>query len=209
MKDKHTRVDDKIAEAWENDAKQLQISETEWLINAGNHYLKCKKSSLFGNMHPIITQFDSHCIQCHKLVPKRSWALYGRGNGIICQECYISRLGDKETFLKTIKLGELKREIKILEKQKAPLVESVLNLRKEQTCREKLQAETQSLIKTDKLISDYLTNLGSKVLANEETEDFKNFQDAIKKHEELLQLAKVALEEEIARKKRKLLPNLQ
>jgi hypothetical protein len=204
-KEVHTRVDEKIALTWENDAKQLKISLSQWIIDACNHYLKCQKNGLFGNIHPIITQFDGYCTRCGQLVPKQTWALYSRGSGIICQSCYVSKLGDKETFLKELRVGELKREIKILEKQKAPLLETVLNLRAEQICRENLQKEKESFIKLCTLAQSFLNSLGN-ISGSEEKETIKRIQDAEKEHEELLQITKISLEDEIVRKNRKSLP---
>jgi hypothetical protein len=152
-KEKKLRIDDKLAEKLETDAKQKNISENEWLTQATQHYLECKKADESGNMKLIVLRYDGHCLKCGEKVEHGNWALYGRGVGIICMDCYVGKIGDRALIAKYLKMREYEKIKKALQNEVERLADKVEVFQ----AGEKLQALSEQWEKLTKLVQDYLT----------------------------------------------------
>lgn len=116
VKQKAFRVPDKLATQLEKDAIEKTISENDWGIQAFEHYLSCKKLEQVGAMRLIVLKFKDQCInpKCKRPIDAGEWALWGRGTGVICIDCYVTRIGDKPLVAKYLKMREYKQIIKAL-----------------------------------------------------------------------------------------------
>lgn len=68
-------------------------------------------------MRLILLKYPTRCLKCQHDLPAQTWAMYGKGVGAICVECFIEKLGDKAIVKKVMRLKELRWTIKALEKQ--------------------------------------------------------------------------------------------
>jgi len=115
---KNIRISEQLAQAIENDTKHKGLqSENEWLTKACQHFLDCTKSDEQAAMKLIVLRYATSCIKCHKPIPDGQWALYGRGIGAVCMDCYIERVGDKATVAKFLKMRELSHVVKALKSE--------------------------------------------------------------------------------------------
>jgi len=155
----HLRIDTELKDAIEKDSVQKNVASTnQYIIDALQHFLDCKKGEPSQAMHLLITKYTGVCIKCRHEVEKGSWALYGKGVGIICLDCYISKLGDKALLAKFLKNRELDRIRKVLQDQTDRLAQKV----EAYQGIEKLDLLVQQQDKVTKLVQEYLTaKLGS------------------------------------------------
>ena len=68
-------------------------------------------------MRLILLKYPARCLKCGKDLPPQTWAMYGKGVGAVCVDCFIEKLGDKAIVKKVMRLKELKWTIKALERQ--------------------------------------------------------------------------------------------
>jgi len=68
-------------------------------------------------MRLIILRYPAKCLKCGCELPPNTWAMYGKGVGAVCLDCFIEKLGDKAIVKKIMKLKELKFMLKALQKQ--------------------------------------------------------------------------------------------
>lgn len=115
MKQKIFRLPEKLADHIEKDAKEQKLSENDWGIQAFEHFLSCSKLDTSGPMKMIVLSYKDKCMKCGRDVDKAEWALWAKGKGVVCMDCYISRIGDKALVAKFLKNRELTRTKKALE----------------------------------------------------------------------------------------------
>ncbi len=109
------RLPEDLIQALENDVKQKGLpSENEYMIQALRHFITCTKTDESASMKLIVLRYDATCLKCRKHVEVGQWALYGKGVGIICMDCYVERVGDKATVAKFLKMREYAQSIKAL-----------------------------------------------------------------------------------------------
>jgi len=68
-------------------------------------------------MRLILLKYPARCLKCGKDLPPQTWAMYGKGVGAVCVNCFIEKLGDKAIVMKVMRLKELKWTMKALERQ--------------------------------------------------------------------------------------------
>lgn len=117
FKQKPLRIPFKLAEEFERDAEQLNISENEYCIQAIEHFLNCKKTEEIQSMKLIVLRYPATCLKCSTKMEVGQHAYWGRGTGAICLDCQVARYGDKTIVKKYIKLKELEFLIKSLQAQ--------------------------------------------------------------------------------------------
>ena len=109
------RLPKRLVDAMERDFKQQGMdSMNKWAVSAFEHFLVCKDGMSASQMRLIVLQYDATCKRCSGHIPAGNWALYGRGAGAICMDCYVERIGDKALVAKYLKMREYKQIIKAL-----------------------------------------------------------------------------------------------
>jgi hypothetical protein len=161
--DKKAQLNFSISEdlkiAIENDYKQRGFDNaTDFYRKALEHFLNCKEDEKSQAMRLLVTKYDGFCLKCRHEIPKGSWALYGKGVGLICLDCYIQRIGDKTLIAKYLKNRELTQITKALQDEADRLAEKVEAYRGI----EKLDSLTTQEEKLHKIALEYLqTKLGT------------------------------------------------
>jgi hypothetical protein len=122
---KALRMPDDLAARMKLDSEQKNLSENDWVLQAIDHFLECKRLDTTGQMRMIVLRYPGTCLKCGKEVKSGEWALYGRGIGIICMDDYIQRIGDKALLAKYLKVREYDRIIKALKLEAERLAENV------------------------------------------------------------------------------------
>lgn len=111
----YARINPKLKRAIEQDCKQRGMSSlNEYFVRALEHFLTCSKLELSAQMRLIVLKYDGKCLRCGNEVKAGNWALYGRGVGVVCMDCYIERIGDKALVAKYLKIREWKQVSKAL-----------------------------------------------------------------------------------------------
>jgi len=148
-------------------------SENTYAIEAFEHFLKCRKVELSQSMKLIVTKYKGHCLKCKDEIPVASWALYGRGIGLICLDCYVERIGDKTLVAKYLKNRELKKVSKALQVECDRLA-NVIDEHKQKINIYKVGEKHQELEEyqntTMQLLNDFLKN---KIGTDKEAEAFE------------------------------------
>jgi len=109
------RLPKRLADAVSRDYKQQGMdSENQYVIKALEHFLICKDGMSQSQMKLIVLQYPANCKRCDKHIEAGNWALYGRGVGAICMDCYVEKIGDKALIAKWLKMRELKQVVKAL-----------------------------------------------------------------------------------------------
>lgn len=176
---KSFRLSRKLLRLAEEDAKiKGKASLTDYLIEALEHFLKCKETEVSNVMKLIILKYDGTCLKCKRKVEAGSYALYGRGLGIICLDCHVERVGDRTTVAKYLRNRELDKVTSALKREADTLAEKVEVFR----TIEKLENVADSSKKTEELIDKYLK---SGLASREETELFLEIKEGRKKTERL------------------------
>jgi len=109
----------RLADAISRDWRQQKgiDSENQYVIKALEHFLICKDGMSSSQMRLIVLQYPAKCMRCHQHIDAGNWALYGRGVGAICMDCYVERIGDKALVAKFLKMREYKQIVKALQKE--------------------------------------------------------------------------------------------
>lgn len=115
VRQKKFRLPDKLASQLERDVKEKGFaSENDWGIEAIRHFLSCKKLDTTGAMKLIVLKYPAKCLKCTSPIDAGEWALWGRGIGAVCMDCYVQRIGDKALVAKYLKMREYKQIINAL-----------------------------------------------------------------------------------------------
>jgi hypothetical protein len=134
----------------------------------------------------IVLQYDGACIKCGQKLERGQWALYGRGVGILCLDCHVTKFGDKALVAKYLKSRDLKQIINALTVEADRLAEKVEAFQGY----EKLIALYENQKRMTELVTKYLTE---KIAQPDEREAFgeillckKEAEERIKDMEEYL-----------------------
>jgi DNA-directed RNA polymerase subunit RPC12/RpoP len=147
------RLNANLRKACEQDAKQKDVSSfNEYVVMALEHYLTCSKLELSAQMRLIVLKYDGKCLRCGKEVKAGNWALYGRGVGIVCMDCYVERIGDKPLVAKYLKLREWKQILKALKGECERYAQELEDFR----LFERLKGMDETVEKLNKAIMEYL-----------------------------------------------------
>jgi len=126
VREAHLRLPDDLAQALTDDVKQKGLpSENEYMIQALRHFLKCTKTDESASMKLIVLRYATTCLKCHHSIEAGKWALYGKGIGAICIDCYVERIGDKATVAKFLKNREYDQTIKAMKREAERLADKV------------------------------------------------------------------------------------
>lgn len=109
------RIDPHLKAKLESEAQQTKKSVTELINKAIDHWFKYGKVEPVASMKLILLRYPATCKKCSQDLDAGSWALWGRGFGAICVDCYIRRIGDKTLITKELKVRQLKYLKKSLE----------------------------------------------------------------------------------------------
>jgi len=152
-------IDKSLLETMEQDAKQRGFPDmSTYIRKAVKHFSVCKENEASQAMKQIITKFPGKCLKCGHDVPVNSWAMYGKGVGLVCLDCVVLKLGDKTLVTKYLKNRELERVWKSLKEEcdgLAGQVEQLQILNKAEDLKNQ-QEETIKLIR-----SFLTTNMGT------------------------------------------------
>lgn len=88
---------------------------TDLILEAIDHWFKCDRGEGIATMKLILLRYPATCKKCDKKLDAGQWALWGKGFGAICLDCYIRRIGDKTLITKELKVRQLKHMKKALE----------------------------------------------------------------------------------------------
>jgi len=109
------RLNKKLLDAIDRDMAQHDLKDlTAYVSKALEHFLICKDGMKFSDMRLIVLRYPAECKRCQKHIDAGDWALYGRGFGAICMDCYVERIGDRALVAKFLKMREYKRIVKAL-----------------------------------------------------------------------------------------------
>ena len=112
------RCSDKLREKIEKDTLEQGLeSVNDWLNEASEHYLTCKKAEIAQNLKLIPLKYAGRCLKCGKVLDAGTWAMWGRGVGVICTDCFIQKFGDKATVKLVMREKEIRWKIKALNKE--------------------------------------------------------------------------------------------
>lgn len=137
------------------DQKQRSFPDrSSYIREAIKHFQVCKEKEASQAMKPIVTKYPGKCLKCGHNIEPNSWALYGKGVGLVCMDCYVEKLGDKSLIAKYIKNRELDRVAKALKEECDKLAGRVEELRVLNKL-EDLKNQQEQAIKT---IMDFLTH---------------------------------------------------
>jgi predicted DNA-binding protein len=110
----YTRISPKLKQRIEQDCKVRGIeSQNEYVVQALQHFLECRKVKLSMSMKYIPLPCDCECVICHKKTGPPHWGFYMNGN-VICRDCYVKRYGEKGTAKLALKEREGKYKLKVL-----------------------------------------------------------------------------------------------
>jgi len=112
------RFDDSLFKKIEAEVQRTGKSISEvihLLVEQGFKY--SDKAEDFPEMRLILLKYHAKCLKCGCDLPPQTWAMYGKGVGAVCIDCFIEKLGDKAMVKKIMRLKELKWSIKALERQ--------------------------------------------------------------------------------------------
>lgn len=128
MKQKNFRLGDRLADQIEKDREDKNLSLNDYGIKALQHFISCSKGS--GDqqgLRLILAKYPDTCAkaQCNNKIEVGDHCLWGRGMGVICMDCYVTRIGDKALVAKYLKMREYKQTIKALHKEADRLAEKV------------------------------------------------------------------------------------
>jgi hypothetical protein len=122
---KTLRLPDPLVQKIIDDVKQQGLeSENEWFTKACEHFLACKKLEHAEGMKLMILRYPATCLKNPEHhIEAGQWALYGRGVGAVCIDCYVGKLGDKALIAKFLKSRELDQINKALLKENERLAD--------------------------------------------------------------------------------------
>jgi len=148
------RLNPKLRKACEQDAQQKEVSSfNEYVERALEHFLTCSKLELSAQMRLIVLKYDGKCLRCGAEVKAGNWALYGRGVGVVCMDCYIERIGDKALVAKYLKIREWKQISKALQSECERLAQELEDFR----LFERLKGIDETIVQLNKAVMLYLS----------------------------------------------------
>lgn len=194
------RISKKLKKAIEQDAKQKGIdSLNEYYTKALEHFLTCNKFEPSMKLREWLLNYDDTCRKCKRTVKAGEWALWGKdamGNSIvICMDCYITRVGDKATVAKFMKIREWNYTLKALKKECERYAQEHENNQLRHK-REELEIKNAEV---NKLILQYIT---AKVGTSEEQRAWEEIIRKHKEEDELMNNIKEFLQKLKARRKK-------
>jgi hypothetical protein len=149
------KVDQPFFDGIEQDAQQRGFKDrTTYITDAIKHFQKCKEKESAQAMKEIITKYPGKCLKCGQEIPVNSWAMFGRGVGLICLDCVVLKLGDKTIVAKYLTNRKLDRVAKALKEECDKLAGKVEELQVLSKA-EDLKNQQESAIKT---VLDFLTH---------------------------------------------------
>jgi len=151
------RLEENLVNRLKDEANKKGISLTDLLTQALNHFLNCDKIEQSPSMKMILLRYPTQCLKCGNKISPYSWALYGRGVGAICLDCYVQRLGDKTLVAKYLKVKELNRLIKALKSEADRLSDELETL----TINDKIKQLEEQSKEVHQLALSYLKDIGS------------------------------------------------
>lgn len=120
MKDRITfRIPQDLKESIEKRLKQDNISLSNFLRKAVEHFLICKKAEETPSLKLIITKYKGKCSKCGREVSVGEWVLWGRsshGSILICDDC-MPVGSDKKLLNRHLKAREMEMLLKALKKE--------------------------------------------------------------------------------------------
>ena len=99
------------------EAQNSGKSKADLINEAIDHWFKCDKGESVATMKLIVLRYPATCKKCVKQLDAGTWALWGKGFGAICLDCYIRRMGDKTLITKELKVRHLKHMKKTLQNE--------------------------------------------------------------------------------------------
>lgn len=168
-KQKAFRLDEELAKAFENEAKERGISETQLGVELIDHGLKCKKTEQSDTMHWVINANpDAVCVRCKKKIDVGEFKYGVHGAEGMCIDCHSQRYPEKVTVRNVMRNKELRYQNECIEKaldENAKLL-AASDVHQELQALAKLKAERlqtqketdEGRAKTDVLVTKYLMN---------------------------------------------------
>jgi hypothetical protein len=123
MKQISLRLSEQWIEQIKNESIKRNISQTDFISQALDHFLTCrKKEKSTLSMKEIINAYESsRCTSCNKPIAIGEPFLWGKDEGgssvRLCQDCQVKASGDKTLMSLDLKRRKLKRLIKSYENQ--------------------------------------------------------------------------------------------
>ena len=158
MPAKNLSLNQETLELLEKLAEQHNLDESKLVTEALKHFSECKGTDQTQAMKLILTKYDGHCLKCKDeqgqptKIPQASWALYGKGVGLICMDCFVQRIGDKSEVAKYLKNRHLDRITKALTKEADRLAETIESYQP----MEKITRLSEQQSKLNLLVEQYL-----------------------------------------------------
>lgn len=175
------RMPPKLKKAAEEASKiRGNSSLNEFIVEAIEHSLKCRKAEPSMKIVFAPIQCDCECRKCHRKIPALEWAVRIRED-VYCGECYVERMGTKGTAKLALLTKELKYKNKVLELEtdrkleeyeEADFVGSVVELL------ETNKKRNQSNMEVNEKTLSYLNDVVAKFGPEEEEEGFKKVMKA-------------------------------
>jgi hypothetical protein len=203
VKQKPFRLPDKLADEWENFAKQKGLSENQLAEEALTHFMECTRTEKVQSLKLIPLKFSGTCNKCGRTVEQGEFAWWAPGAGILCADCEVQKYGDKSTARKYIKVKELEFTEKALRK----ICDSLADKYRDFNIYEFLDRMHALTTEGHKLIMLYLKERG---ITKTETEQ-KTLEDMTKNAQEiyaLIQEIREFMVNPFTRKKKKRLEEL-
>jgi hypothetical protein len=148
------RISEDLIKQVQTDIEKRGVTQTQWFLDAAEHYLACSKTEKTESMRLIVFKYAGTCLKCGRRVEGGEWGLYGRGVGVVCMDCYVEKIGDKSLVAKYLKTREYERLVKVLKQQADGYADKV----EIYAVGEKHGEVTQEIKKTDELVKRYLTS---------------------------------------------------
>jgi hypothetical protein len=115
-KAKTVRLSEDLCKWLEEETKKKgpNYSENQIIEDAIRHYSTCNHLDQQGQMRLIVLRYSDSCLKCKRAIEVGEFALWSRGIGAICIDCYVQRFGDKSIIAKFLKVRELDQTRKAL-----------------------------------------------------------------------------------------------
>lgn len=209
MSEKRTtlRLPDKLNKAIEKDYKNQGFpSLNEYIIQALEHFLSCKKASKTKGAEEIRCPIDTTCADCKKRIKFGETVFYHPTTGALCLECGVKRgMTDKARVRKLLALYELKQDKKALKQEIESGIEKLLQVRGQY---EKVRLELLNSGELTQMIEQYKRYINATGGSAEEKESFQKMLEYVVKalkvlHERDLVVERYMAEAMKQRKKKK------
>ena len=151
-------LEPKLREKLELEANNASKSMSDLINEAIDHWFRCDIGEPVATMKLILLRYPADCKKCEKHLEAGTWALWGRGFGAICLDCYIKRIGDKTLITKELKVRQLKHMQKVLEEE----IEGMFAKYSDYSAFQEIDKTGQLIQELHDIIMDYLKqNIGS------------------------------------------------